>query len=396
MEEIVKKEIVHEEVQSFTEIKASQTQLTMIEGQSVTLKANIPGASDVKWILNGVELVNSDVYRYGVSGNEHSLTIKSASSEHRGILTCEAKTEHGVVKCHFDSTIKQKRSDAPAFVVQPHSQNVNEGQDVVFSCEITGEPTPEVEWFKDNAMITLTSNMKLSRSKNVYKLEIKNATVEDTGKYTVKAKNQFGQSSVTASLNVITLVEEPVKMIVLEKSSEATGLQGSYSAFQMAAAVQEAAFRGSSMAQVQFQSMSASSMTSMTAQTMVATSSSSMMEMSSHSHVAGSSVRSVTLGRKGIPPKIEAAPEEISVESGKVLTVACAFSGDPVPDVEWSHSGRVLSGAPSGRFQIATTEDITTLIISGVKENDAGAYTLRLSNELGSDTATVNVSIRSM
>lgn len=45
--------------------------------------------------------------------------------------------------------------------------------------------------------------MKLSRSKNVYKLEIQNATVEDSGKYTVKAKNQFGQCSATASLNVL-------------------------------------------------------------------------------------------------------------------------------------------------------------------------------------------------
>lgn len=45
--------------------------------------------------------------------------------------------------------------------------------------------------------------MKLSRSKNVYKLEIQNATVEDSGKYTVLAKNQFGQCSATASLNVL-------------------------------------------------------------------------------------------------------------------------------------------------------------------------------------------------
>lgn len=76
--------------------------------------------------------------------------------------------------------------------------------------------------------------------------------------------------------------------------------------------------------------------------------------------------------------------------------MACAFTGDPLPNVEWSHSGRILSSEESERFQIKTTEDTTTLTIGGIKEKDAGAYTLKLSNELGSDTAIVNVSIRSM
>jgi len=31
-----------------------------------------------------------------------------------------------------------------------------------------------------------------------------------------------------------------------------------------------------------------------------------------------------------------------------------------------------------------------------VKQEDAGAYTLKLSNELGTDSATVSISIRSM
>lgn len=98
----------------------------------------------------------------------------------------------------------------------------------------------------------------------------------------------------------------------------------------------------------------------------------------------------------GTPPKIEALPEDICIEEGKVLTVACAFSGMPL-DIEWSHLGKtLLKDEHSNRFHIETTEDLTTLIISGVKEKDSGAYTLKLTNELGSDTATVHISIRSM
>uniref|UniRef100_A0A3B4Y9I6 Protein kinase domain-containing protein n=2 Tax=Seriola lalandi dorsalis TaxID=1841481 RepID=A0A3B4Y9I6_SERLL len=94
-------------------------------------------------------------------------------------------------------------------------------------------------------------------------------------------------------------------------------------------------------------------------------------------------------------PRIEALPEDISIEPGKVLTVACAFSGD-AKHIEWSRSGKTIEVTVGGRFHIETTEDLTTLIITGVKEEDAGIYTLKLSNELGSDTAIVHISIRSV
>lgn len=154
VEQITKREIIHEEVQSFTEVKASHTQMTMSVGQSVTLKASIPGATDVKWILNGAEIANSESYRYGVSGSDHTLTIKSISQQDQGIITCEARTEHGTVKCQFDTTISEKRSDAPSFLSQPKSQNVNAGQNVTFKCEVSGEPSPEVEWLKDNVLVS--------------------------------------------------------------------------------------------------------------------------------------------------------------------------------------------------------------------------------------------------
>lgn len=159
VEQITKREIVHEEVQSFTEVKASHTQMSMTLGQSVTLKANIAGASDVKWILNGVEITNSESYRYGVSGNDHTLTIKSISQQDQGIITCEAKTEQGAVKCQFDTSISEKKSNAPSFLSQPKSQNVNAGQNVTFKCEISGDPTPDIEWLKDNVLVSPGSDL---------------------------------------------------------------------------------------------------------------------------------------------------------------------------------------------------------------------------------------------
>uniref|UniRef100_A0A8C9NUD3 Ig-like domain-containing protein n=1 Tax=Serinus canaria TaxID=9135 RepID=A0A8C9NUD3_SERCA len=400
VQEVIKKSVVTEDVRQLkAEITASSTKMTMSEGQKVTLKANIPGASEVKWVLNGMELRNSDDYRYGVSGSDHTLTIKKASNKDEGILTCEGKTDEGIIKCQYVVTLSKERSSEPAFIMQPKSQNVNEGQDVLLTCEVSGEPSPEVEWLKNNQPIAVSSHLRVSHSKNIYSLEIRNATVSDTGKYTVKAKNYHGQCSATASLTVLPLVEEPPKEVVLKTSGDAS-MHESFSSqsFQMASSKQEASFSSfssSSMTEMKFESMSAKSMSSMK-ESFVEMSSSSFMGKSSMAQLESSTSKMLKSGLRGVPPKIEALPSDISIEEGKVLTLSCAFSGEPAPEITWYCRGRkITSQDQQGRFHIETSEDLTTLIIMDVQKNDGGLYTLNLGNEFGTDSATVNINIRS-
>lgn len=85
----------------------------------------------------------------------------------------------------------------------------------------------------------------------------------------------------------------------------------------------------------------------------------------------------------------------MSVEVGQTLTLSGAFSGDPAPVVQWIRSGQHIP-TEEKRYHVENSTDISTLMISAVKEGDAGAYTLMLTNEFGSDEATVNVHIRSI
>lgn len=80
---------------------------------------------------------------------------------------------------------------------------------------------------------------------------------------------------------------------------------------------------------------------------------------------------------------------------GQTLTLSGTFSGDPAPSVQWIHAGQSLPNE-DGRYHVENGPDGSVLMVSTVKEGDAGAYTLRLTNEFGSDTATVNVHIRSI
>uniref|UniRef100_A0A671KL60 Uncharacterized protein n=1 Tax=Sinocyclocheilus anshuiensis TaxID=1608454 RepID=A0A671KL60_9TELE len=107
---------------------------------------------------------------------------------------------------------------------------------------------------------------------------------------------------------------------------------------------------------------------------------------------------------EGIPTQVK--PPEPSVTS-PVLTVACAFSGEPAPRIEWSRGGKKLPGEEeSSRFHIETTEDLTTLIITGVKESqeakleikevtksDSGQYRCVASNKHGEIECSTDLNV---
>uniref|UniRef100_A0A8C6V297 Ig-like domain-containing protein n=1 Tax=Naja naja TaxID=35670 RepID=A0A8C6V297_NAJNA len=362
-EEIVKKSLIPEDIKKPSpEVKATTTKMSVSEGERTVLKANVPNASGVKWLLNGVELANSEDYRYGVSGSDHTLTISKATQKDEGILTCEGKTDDGIIKCHFEMNVSKDLSNAPTFITQPKSQNVNEGQNVLLTCEVTGDPSPEIHWFKDNQPV---SNYCKSFQECLF------------------------------SCNPKSLIEESPKEVVLRRSGEAS-MQESLSSqsFQMSASKQEASFSSSSVTEMKFASMSAKSMSSMK-ESFVEMSSSSITGKSSLTKMESSTSSLLKSGMRGTPPKIEALPSDISIEEGKVLTISCAFSGEPTPEITWSRRGQSIS-SQGGRFHIETCEDLTTFIIMDVQKNDEGLYTLNLENDFGIDSATVNINIRSM
>ncbi|KAL8183547.1 UNVERIFIED_CONTAM: hypothetical protein K2H54_044226, partial [Gekko kuhli] len=242
--------------------------------------------------------------------------------------------------------------------------------------------------------IALSSNIQVNRSKNVYSLAIQNASVNIINRMTTNSCDVIGFSRLCLLCST-ALIEEPPKEVVLRTSGDAS-MQESFSSqsFQMSASRQEASFSSSSMTEMKFASMSAQSMSSMK-ESFVEMSSSSVMGKSSLTQLESSTSRMLKSGMRGIPPKIEALPNDISIEEGKVLTVSCAFSGEPVPDISWSCKGKDIS-SQGGRFHIETCEDLTTLIIMDVQKNDGGPYTLNLGNEFGTDSAIVNINVRSI
>ena len=82
--------------------------------------------------------------------------------------------------------------------ISPASVTVTKHQTATFYCSAVGNPKPSISWSKLNG----SDQMRVNRSGQQDKLEIKNAAYIDSGKYACTARNVLGQDQRTVELFV--------------------------------------------------------------------------------------------------------------------------------------------------------------------------------------------------
>ena len=95
---------------------------------------------------------------------------------------------------------------APRITVKPNLKQEDNGNKLVFHCQVEASPQPEFKWYKENVLLQPSEriNFRISsvdgRNYQLY-LEIDNVTSDDSGQYKVTAKNRLGEVSASIALN---------------------------------------------------------------------------------------------------------------------------------------------------------------------------------------------------
>jgi hypothetical protein len=91
---------------------------------------------------------------------------------------------------------------------------VEEGEMVVLSTQVVGNPTPKVTWLKNGKPVTDQPTHKVG---DTYTLTLLEPTPQDTAQYTLQAKNSVGVAETTATVvvegNQMVLVTVPLILI---------------------------------------------------------------------------------------------------------------------------------------------------------------------------------------
>ncbi|ETE73272.1 Immunoglobulin-like and fibronectin type III domain-containing protein 1, partial [Ophiophagus hannah] len=92
------------------------------------------------------------------------------------------------------------RDQAPRFLVQLKPHVVNLGFNCHMSCAVTGDPAPQVTWYKGNKNLSQDPAFFCKNDFGVCSLVIPGVTPSDAGQYKVLAVNELGQAISKAEL----------------------------------------------------------------------------------------------------------------------------------------------------------------------------------------------------
>lgn len=96
------------------------------------------------------------------------------------------------------------KGTGPKFLDKPQIRQA--GDKIVIECKLAGDPNPNITWSLDDKVITsggrYTTMHEGSGDAQQIGLEIAQVNLQDGGEYKVLAKNDFGESTATITLNL--------------------------------------------------------------------------------------------------------------------------------------------------------------------------------------------------
>uniref|UniRef100_A0A1A8ETI8 non-specific serine/threonine protein kinase n=1 Tax=Nothobranchius korthausae TaxID=1143690 RepID=A0A1A8ETI8_9TELE len=221
-------------------------------GSEVTLTCIIAGspAPTVTWRKNNVALRSDAFYVVKSEGKQHSLVIKEMRRHNAGSYCVTAVNAAGSASCsaavHIQSEPIHLRhgkpavsvevsspvqsdeenlspqeeamevggslslnpglhfKEPPSFQVTPFDQGVTEGQDVVLSAKVRGQPKPMVLWLKDSATVRTGGRFTVREAEDgSFEMRISSAQKSDSGLYVCKLLSESGTKQAECRLEVL-------------------------------------------------------------------------------------------------------------------------------------------------------------------------------------------------
>uniref|UniRef100_A0A8C6YM76 Hemicentin 1 n=1 Tax=Nothoprocta perdicaria TaxID=30464 RepID=A0A8C6YM76_NOTPE len=173
--------------------------ISIVEKNPISLTCEASGIPLplITWLKNGWPVTANSSVRI-LSGGR-TLRLTHTSVEDAGQYTCVVTNAAGEARKDFDLSVLVP----PGIVGENKLEDVKvkEKHSVTLTCEVIGNPVPQITWIKDGQpLLEDEDHSFLSRGRF---LQIANAQVTDTGRYACIASNAAGDKSKSYSLNVL-------------------------------------------------------------------------------------------------------------------------------------------------------------------------------------------------
>ena len=173
--------------------------LEVTEGEEATFQLDINYENvKGKWTVNEEDATDGDKYEIKVMGKKHTLKIKAADVDQRGMITWTSGKTKG--NCNF-SVLEAP----PHFIENLKDQTVEEKSKCVMEC-VVSRANVKCRWLKDRRIpIQVSDKYEIVEREKVRTLIIKDISYDDEGNYTCDAESTKTSCQMTVCARDIKL-----------------------------------------------------------------------------------------------------------------------------------------------------------------------------------------------
>eukprot|EP00069_Balaena_mysticetus_P022536 bmy_03322T0 len=322
-------------------------------------------------------------------------------------------------------------SGAPRFLTRPKAFVVSVGKDATLSCQIVGNPTPQVSWEKDLQQVEAGTRFRLAQDGDLYRLTILDLALGDSGQYVCRARNAIGEAFAAVGLQVdaeAACAEQAPHFLLrptsirVREGAEATfrcRVRGSppmsvswdkdgrrLGALEAPRVRVEASGEASALRILAAQPRDSGTYTVHAENPLGAASAAAGLSVDTEADTAGQPGASTAMllahlqlrreamrteGAPASPPS--ASTRTCTVTEGKHARLSCFVMGVPKPEIVWKKDGQLVA---EGRRHVVyeDAQENFVLKILFCKQSDCGLYTCTASNLVGQTYSSVLVVVR--
>ncbi|XP_030133230.4 obscurin-like protein 1 isoform X2 [Taeniopygia guttata] len=329
---------------------------TVQSGTNAVLSCQIMGdpQPSILWEKDKNTIEPSGRFHMESKGDLYSLLVSCATPEDSGLYVCRAKNSVGETYAATVLRVEPAEpregegcsgSVAPAFLIAPSSMRVCRGEDVMFTCRVSGQPCPVLEWEKDGHKLSElfeSSHFAVGQKpEDWHFLKLFGARPQDGGVYVCRARSGSQEALAAAVL----LVEPQALLDGFPNGSTAHGPE---------VLAERQRWRR---------------------------------------HAAGRRMAPETWVPNGIVPARVPGAKAFAVSAGKHAKFRCYVTGKPKPEIIWQKDGEPL--APGRRHLIyEDREGYFILKVLYCKPQDQGLYMCTASNTAGQTLSAVQLQVK--
>ena len=311
------------------------------------------------------------------------LRIPKAATTDQGEYQASVENPAGTVKT---KKVKVTVQQVPVFIKNIEDTSVSQGKEVTYETQLSAFPVPKVSWLLNGKPLTPNADCAIAFDNATQKATLTLRKIDadkHSGTITCQAENPAGKVTQTAKLDVLTQPklgkglkdESIIEGQDMTLSIEATGYpapkpQWFFNDKPISPTDQHYQITVPTEGNIYELKIKQTKGTDEGTYKVIMTNSEGEITSQANLNVH-------------VAPKIGSLPAKIDTVQGQQVIISCQVSGHPKPDIVFLKDKKdVTTLEDKSRFQIEHNEQTgeVRLIISDVREDDQGKYTIRAKN----------------